>query len=312
MERIRVTDAEPDFGIDEALATSGFGEAWREADKRRSEYRRGSTKEIPTRILKPGVLMTIDDLYTLLNVYYWWNEDIIEPKDYLEDVFKDLDTPRVKEAVRALHDTFPEYCSREYSDPNDPVCTNQDGWKCFGRLVPKHKKLSTKRLAEEAVSFFGWFDDEDSDYDSSLTQGLRQFNEAALGRVGLSEVECDYAFEALKHECERREQGRKWLNLYREHVEAGGTINDFLDRALPQLLAADEDSLKNIAESYEDLPDDFLSWDASKKLALTNRYISEERDWFEMIDITYNWQTYGVVPPYLYAMRPDGVFPGEI
>jgi hypothetical protein len=320
MERVPLSDTEPDFGIAEAFKISE--QAWRRAQEDRRAYLRDDTSETPRKMLDANRPVSVDDIYAMLNVYYWWQEDWEGPTDYLDDLFEDLTLEQTKQALRALHAAFPERCDYDYFATfldcvrSKKACQNFDGWECFEKSQKKKgskkpKKLKRDDLADQISLFFGMF--EDTEGDNVLEDALRVYNRRKLGQAGLTELECDYSKEVLEIESDRREvYNAKFAGDLIEHMKRGGSTAEFFDKILPDIFAQDTDKLEYIVKAYDDIPHDWQAWDISKKIALARRYFAENRDYYMLMLTSYEWERYGVVPPYLYAMRPDNIFPGEI
>ncbi len=316
MERVPISELEPDFGIAEAYKISEY--VWRRAKEERSLYLREDTSEIPRKMLDASKPVTVDDVYAMLNVYYWWQEEWQDPVDYLDDLLEDLTFEQAKQALRALHTAFPERCDYDIlsgQTSQKSPCQKTDGWICFTNLMDRYgnktpEKLKSDDLAEEITMFFGEFLDKEGD--SILDVELNKYNYRKLGQAGLTELECSYAEQVIKIESDRREGGLAFYDLFCKHINNGGDMEEFMATVLPNTLAENTGYFNFVADEYEDIPDDWPNWDITKKLALARRFVAENKDHYQLLMSSYESEIYGIVPPYLYAMRPDHVFPGEI
>lgn len=311
MERLERTpiEAEPDFGI----ATAGHigTAAWLEADARRTAYRRSDTKEIPRKMLKPDVPLTMDDIYAMLNVYYWWNEEWLAPVDYLDDLLGDLDKKSFKQAVRMLHQNFSNYCNIHLGEnPATHKPCQRDGWECFKELVGVDGVLREDYAETVTMLLLGIDDDEDG----PLVEGLRTYNRRKLTEAGCDELEAAYSDVLFEIEEDRRDEANRYgdildmLNAANSSAEEARTL---LHSLLMETLS-DKASFRNIVEDYEDIPNDWEEWDSSKKRALVKRWLESNRELIDLLIQTYEQEKYGIKPSYLYKARPSYTFPGEV
>ena len=286
------------------------------AQANRDSYWRKSTAEIPEKMLRPGESLTIDDIYAMLHVYYWWDDAQYDPEESLNELFDDLSESRYLEAVAVLHTEFADFC--RYRQKKRAPCAQEDPVTCYAKLKKKYEKYGDEYSRREVLShLLGHYDDEellDEDSRIGLGERLRQYAVRKLLEVGMDELEAHDAPNVLELERDRRDApGHRRDAWYRDHILSGGNLESYLRDELPKRLL-NNGFLKSAHYEFEDLPplSEMKLWDESKQIALARRAIESSRDYYASVAITEDWVEHGIIPPYLYRLRPDGVFPGEI
>lgn len=288
------------------------------AHEARGRYWRKSTSEIPERMLQPGVPMTIEDIYAMLHVYYWWDDEHCEPEESLKNLLDDLSESRFLEAVSVLHTEFADFC--RFRAKKRKPCSQENPTACYTKLKKKKEKYGLgddDSRSEYLSELLDNFDDEEllgDDPRNGLGERLRLYAVRKLLEAGVDKLEAHDAPNVLEIEGDRRAvTGKGIYTWYHDHLLAGGDLESYLHDVLPRKLLKDG-FLASLRWEFEDLPplEDMKQWDESKQIALARRAIMSLRDYYGLVEVTEDWTQRGVIPPYLYRLRPDGIFPGEI
>ena len=181
--------------------------------------------EIIGRMLGNRDDFSLDGLCAVLNVYYWWDDDWIDPVGGLEDVMKDMLPAQVAQTLRVMHAAFPDFCVR--ADENDELpCQKPDGWECFLKIGRDSNGYS---YYSESDSLEVMLDDDDG----PMIDYLFAYNRRKLGEAGLNEIKCDYIKEAYMIEQDVPNFGWRVAYPFPEHMKAGGTIEEYIHRYFP-------------------------------------------------------------------------------
>lgn len=365
-EIIRPEENEPDFaypsdleieernyfitrGILEAERRADGGVVWpesvldtdrryREARHRQNIYEREYTSIIIERMLPDTSELSLDLLYDMLNVYFWWNPNkpmpgyvgmFEAPGELLEPLLCGLNDDQFAACVRLMHDAFSENC--KVCRKNG--CVGSDGYECLAKRAPKMTKyklsgssyetLKTPSLRAEAfINLMSVRKNVDSEFLDSLNDAIEQHNVARLLAAGLDEMEAMDSPNVLAYEAERRvltipgygssKEFRIDGEHYTEHFHEGGNVESFLEYA-SGVVAANDHQFNAMMWGFDDandLPENPLGLPLDTKIELARRALFSEQDRYELLEVSRRWKEEGALPHYLYRFRP--VFGGDI
>ncbi|MDB5163757.1 MAG: hypothetical protein JWS12_375 [Candidatus Saccharibacteria bacterium] len=244
--------------------------------------------------------ITFEKVLEMLGVYYWWTDDWQQPQDYIDALIYDVGIDGLPELATVLHDNV-DTCSISTPEYKCPL----SGSVCFGEYLESQKVDAATEPDSEMLEHFSYWADslteDDEEYPNTLIRAYKRYVADKLTEAGATDLEVGNALEVLELEADRRQLvGNTTLkHRYRDFRLANGTYKEFLAQYLANDLMA-EGTFKNIYGQREDHEKEAHDLTEAEKRAIVQHYIEDLDDFYQLLEVSFQKYTYGVLPYYLY------------
>lgn len=304
-----------------------------------TEFMRSDTKEIIAKMLPEGTPLTLSKLMDMLHVYFWWDMEIgmREPIEYFENLIKDFDDERFAEAVEVVHSEFAEDCHKhkyDYDSESDS-CESSSGMDCYVWYVSLNESpQAVDRIMQDPwqradklnMMFYESLHGDEEDYGETpedediaeesriiynmeprthtLQTMLGQHAVQRLVEAGADDIEAMDATAVLDLEQDLRSTDYEMYASYKEFRDVGGDLESWT-RVHAQAILEDEKLMEVIVEDFAWPGINLANLSNGAQKALVARYIAENHDDLEKLEVLYQLQEEGISPFYRRRMAED-------